>query len=366
MRKINNLFKIFILSAIIIAQISIPKVYADKDKSRSIPFTVTPILTEEQNDNIKSYISIKTDKNTNEHEFKFKIKNESDQEKIVEAVITNAYTSPSGTIQYVVNETKDAMLTEDKNKLTNYANIDESIITLKAKGTKIITINITDEEFDGTMLGGIRFKDIDPFDNEESDNNGINIKNEINMVVGIVIEKDTISDINFKTEKVSLEVMPSSYDIKIPIISDGPHIVKDIKMNYVVSKNNKELFNGIKNLDFAPYAKTNISVNYDYNEIINNEPYNIEYSIEYIDKDSNKKIVKFEDTFKFKGSNSIANLSKELTRPKTRTSSLVIIIPLLLILVVALYYIRKHKSQNKINFQNIKIDNLEKESNKSK
>src|SRR5690625_3489169 len=128
-----------LLSFILLSFYGILTVSAD---SNGIPFIVEPILPDNQDEVVNSYISIISDSNNLNQNIEFKVTNESEIEQNIYIKVVDAYTSPNGVIQYVEEESDNSTITNDNYKLSKHLTLPENQVTLKPGETKIITSSL--------------------------------------------------------------------------------------------------------------------------------------------------------------------------------------------------------------------------------
>ena len=269
-----------LLSFILLSFYGILTVSAD---SNGIPFIVEPILPDNQDEVVNSYISIISDSNNLNQNIEFKVTNESEIEQNIYIKVVDAYTSPNGVIQYVEEESDNSTITNDNYKLSKHLTLPENQVTLKPGETKIITSSLDVNDLEGTLLGGVSFSTTGKSEEYEKNDTSFKINNEINMVIGVMVTFKNQTEIDFTIDEPYLDPMPSYYAIRLPISLDAPLLVNGTEIKYIVKHNDKELFSGQKEFSFAPLTKVNMAIPFEYEEIINNEIYDVLGEIIYID-----------------------------------------------------------------------------------
>lgn len=317
--------------------------------SNGLPFSVEPILPENQNTDVGSYISISPENNSISQNFKFKLSNQSNSEQKIKVTIVDAYTSPNGVIQYVEQETDNSMITNEDYKLSNHLKTKSDIITLKKDETKTIETSLNVDDMEGTLLGGVSFSVMEEGDEQKEDETSFQINNEINMIIGVLLDFETDKDIDFLIDNPFLDPMPSYYAIRLPITLDAPVLNQDVTINYQVLLNDEELFRNEKEMKFAPYTQTNVSIPYELDEIKNNKDYVLKGELIYTDKDGNKQGKAFEQTFDYvsesKTSPFVNLFNKPMVQNETSIGSKVLIFSFVVLILIGTttWYIRRRK-----------------------
>lgn len=306
-----------------------------------IPFDVKPILPDNQEPNITSYISIKPDSKSLDQNLEFTIKNNESKEKEIEINVVNAYTSPNGVVQYVKKEQENSRIVDDSYKLTNYLSLEgDNKITLKGNEERKIVTKLNVDELDGVVLGGVSFKTVSEGKVKEQENASFQINNEINMVIGVMIDFGTDKKVAINIGDPYVDPMPAYYAVRLPVSLETP-LFKELKLDYKVLHKDKELFSNKSKYDFAPMTETNIALAWEHEEIKPNTPYILKGVFTYKDIDGKEKTLEFEKEFIFKDEKQ-ENVFASLTTPIVEGNFpywLVALAVLLTLLVV--YYVRK-------------------------
>lgn len=265
-----------------------------------LPFTVEPILPNNQSAETTSYISIQTDEAVLEQNIDFKLTNTSDQVQEINVKVVDAYTSPNGVIQYVSEASENSEIIHEAYKLTGYLKVAPDTIKLKPGETSTITMPIDVTNVEGVLLGGVSFSSVVEGTEIEENDSSFQINNEINMVIGVMLDFADDGDIDFKIEQPFIDPMPSYFAVRLPITLDAPALIQDATMTYDVLYKDDLLFSNEKKISFAPYSKTNISIPFEYDEIVEKTDYTIQGELIY--QDQNNKQVKegFHETFQYK------------------------------------------------------------------
>lgn len=313
-------------------------------ESNSIPFTVEPILPDNQDKDTKSYISVSSASNTLVQQLQFKLTNVSNETKEIKISIVDAYTSPNGVIQYVNEPSENSEIVNEQYKLSNYLTYERDVISIAKDETKVIATELDVDGLEGSLLGGVSFSVMEEGDEIVESDSTFLINNEINMIIGVLVNFATEQDAVFIMDSPYLDPMPAYYAIRIPLTLDAPILQQDVQLTYEVRYNNETLFENEKNFDFAPYTKTNISLPFEHNEIVPNEEYTVVGALMYENKQGDRITEPFEETFIYEKENDVNTAMNTLSAPIEKGSFpkwplLLFVIPF----VVILYILRKKR-----------------------
>lgn len=343
---------LFLLTFIIVISVGTSDVYAN---SNGLPFSVEPILPENQKADVDSYISVSSTENSLRQDVEFKISNQSNQEQEIKVTVVDAYTSPNGVIQYVQEELENSKITNENYKLSNYLEVQNDTITLSKDESKIISIPLRVNNLEGVLLGGVSFRAVEEGQEQEEGDSTFQINNEINMVVGVMATFDTDKDAAFLIDEPILDPMPSYFAIRLPITLDAPVLIQDAVINYKVTHHDEQLFENQKKVHFAPYTKTNIAIPFEHDEIIENGSYTIKGELIYQDQHANEIIKEFDKTFEYVKEDNENSVVGTLNVPTELNANVVpvwiimvaILIPVI-ILLSFIYWKRKNKLKSEV------------------
>ncbi len=341
-RKISFFFLIFIF----IINIEANNIFAD---SNGLPFSVEPVLPKNQDEDVRSYISVSSTEKSFNQQVEFKLTNQSDQEQNIKINIVDAYTSPNGVIQYVQEESENSKIINDKYKLSHYLESNNDIITLKKGETRMISTSLNVDSLEGVLLGGVSFSAIEEAqEQKEEGNSTFQINNEINMVIGVMASFDTDKDAEFIIGEPFIDPMPAYFAIRLPVTLDAPVLQQNVSIDYQVMHQNKQLFGNQKEFNFAPYTKTNVSIPYEHDEIKENENYIIKGELTYRNQHGNEFVKEFEETFIYEKDKNVSTVMNTLKAPIEKGGSplwmtLLLIVPIALIIA---WMIHKKKKKN--------------------
>ncbi len=178
----------------------------EKEKSKSVGFTVVPVLPATQIDKSKGYFyaQVKPGEVTT---LTLKVRSTIKEARTVKINVENAYTSQSGNIDYGgKNYTRDETLTDSLEEITD---ISEKEVTVENFEEKEITISITPpkESFDGVKAAAISVMNVEP---EES--NGMS--SSFGYRVGLMIAENAEIEYNDGSSLNFLKVKPTVHQGK--------------------------------------------------------------------------------------------------------------------------------------------------------
>lgn len=279
--------------------------------NEGLPFDVIPKFTDSQEDGVTNYISIKGNGDSKRETFEFEVKNKSDREHEVVISVVDAYTSPSGLVQYDVKGSENSEIINDKQKMSNHLTLEQQnkegnlIVKLEPKETRVIKANLDAKNVEGTLLGGLTFKLFQEGDEVEEDGTTFQINNEISMVIGVIVEFDYNGEVDFVIDEPYVDPMPSYYAIRLPVTMESPTF-KNTKVVYDVLLDGEKQFGTNLEYEFTPKSKTNISLPWELESIKTDKTYRIRGYIEY-SEDGKDTFEPFDFTFKHKSDESIVD-----------------------------------------------------------
>lgn len=340
MRKIN-IISIIIVMMVLLLSFGTSKIFV---QANSIPFSVEPILPDNQDKETKSYISVSPKGKSLSQEFQFQLTNLSNETKEIKINIVDAYSSPNGVIQYVNEASENSEIVNEQYKLSNYLTADNDIVTINSGETKIISTKIDVDHLEGVLLGGVSFTVVEEGEEIIQSENTFQINNEINMVIGVLVNFETTEDATFIIDEPFIDPMPAYYAIRLPITLEAPVLQQDVLIKYEVKHKDVTLFTNEKNLNFAPFTKTNVSIPYEHNEIARNESYTIIGELIYQNSQGDKISDSFEKTFQYEKEKETNNEIGSFSPPIEKGSFpswlfILFVIPLVIIPII----IRKKK-----------------------
>lgn len=254
-------------------------------------FSVTPVLTENQNPEVPSYFDLTVTPNQKQT-LKIKIKNNSNESVKYKLYVNTATTNQNGIIDYsITNFEKDESL---KLSLKDCLTLTEQNIDVPANSEKEVSLELSIPEtpFEGIALGGIT---VEPTIEEGSD--GVN--NIFTRTLAIQLT-ETAKEISPKLEggevKVSQENLRNN--VKFELRNITPTIISKVNAEIAITKkgNKNPILTQTKDqLSFAPNSKFNLMTEWDKQF----DPGEYTYSIKLADGKGNKW--SFSKNFEIKG-----------------------------------------------------------------
>lgn len=310
---IKKLYALIVGFIVVFGMIITPDaVYADENK---IPIDIKPVLPDNQDVDVTSYISINTKEDKLKQDLEFVITNNTSEKQEISVKVVDAYTSPSGVVQYTDKEQENSEISDDKYEISEYLKVDgDSVITLKGNEEKKVKTSLDVEGLDGILLGGIEFQTVETGEEIEQGETSFQIDNEINMVVGVKIDFGTEKEVELLNDKPYIDPMPSYYVVRLPITLDTP-LFKKVDFDYEVLYKDDVLFKNENSYEFTPMSKTNISLAWEHDEIKKNKEYLLKGKLKYKDLEGNEQVREIEETFIYTGTESKKGLFETLKAP---------------------------------------------------
>ncbi|MEO1772451.1 DUF916 and DUF3324 domain-containing protein [Candidatus Enterococcus ferrettii] len=153
-------------------------------------FAVTPQIPDNQIDKSKTYFDLQLSPDQKQ-ELTVNLRNDTDQEVVVEAQINSATTNSNGVVEYSANEiAPDSSLKFD---LKDYVEAPKEVTLAPHSETEYkLNIHMPNEAFDGIIAGGITFQEKKAKETTASsdDSSGLAIKNEYSYVVALLMRQE--------------------------------------------------------------------------------------------------------------------------------------------------------------------------------
>ncbi|MGY3713878.1 MULTISPECIES: DUF916 and DUF3324 domain-containing protein [Lactococcus] len=305
-------------------------------------FSVQAVLPENQVDKSQSYFDLRM-KPGQSQDLMVEMRNDTSKEVTVEVNPNTAITNQNGIVEY--NDTKTK---RDSSLKTGFKDIatTEKEVTVPAKSQKQVKIHVQmpQEEYNGTILGGIYFSEKDQGKDQKDTSKGSQIVNKYAYVIGVKLtETDTVVQPELRLNAVQAKQINYRNVITANIQNYEPAILKDLKIEgKVYEKGGSEvLYSEVKeDLRMAPNS------NFDFAMSLNNKPFKPgKYTFKGVGKSGDKEW-KFEKDFEIKGEES-RKYNKEavsLEKDNTWIYILVGIIVVSLLLIIILILLRKLKN----------------------
>ncbi|MDT1958738.1 DUF916 and DUF3324 domain-containing protein [Carnobacterium divergens] len=351
-----------------------------KASEQGLGFSIRPIHPENQLDKNQTYFDLKMEPNQVQ-ELEVMIRNNTDQEIIVEASVNAAITNLNGILDYSWNLENAKEVAKNYNQHTSTEKIDVNQIkydsSLKMPLPSLITsekkiklpaqtelpykmqVTMPEKSFDGIILGGIRFTQKETTKEETDSDEGVQIKNKFAYSLGIQLRETdelVIPKLKMNQKKIKANSINGHTGVTINLQNPARTLMRDLEVKMTIYKkgSQKKLISSTKKgLKMAPNS------NFDYGIDWNNQPlragnYTVKALIENhaIDGESSElnKKWEFEENFTItkKEAKKINGQAVDLDEP-TISWWLYVVIGLLgvLILLMALIIARNHFDKRK-------------------
>lgn len=254
-----------------------------------------------------------------------KIENISDSKISIKVKFLNALTSSYGNIQYIDKEKiGNSLLLDSKYGMAQYIK-GPDVIELEKGEIKTVnySINIPSNVTEGTLLGGLSFKNTSN-ENKDDSENGIKINNEIERVVGIQLDLGKKENSNIQLEDdIQLVEDSSPPFLNIGLVNNNPVIVEGVSIKYKVFEGDKERFEG-ETIPFKMAPKTKIALPIDWKGKFESGNYNVKITLDVNGKKVNRNYslkIKEKDV---KSNENIVDITNEGTGKSSGYSNVII------------------------------------------
>jgi len=307
------------------------------------PYTIDPVIPSNQDKGITNYISISSDKSELSQTIEFLITNNTNEPLEILVKPLNALTSPNGVIQYKPGISEEnSKLIDQKYSMTDYVEVIDKVV-IPGGSSKVIEANIKMSDIEGTILGAIGFQAVTEQTVKETDAAQFKINNETNNIIGLQVNFGTDSTDKFIIDDPYVDPMPSFYAIRLPISLHSPLLMNDVALDYVVSHEEKKLFEskGMYSFNFAPESKANFALPWDNEEIEEGETYTIKGTLTY--QSNGEKSLDFEKEFTFTTGANQMELGKDLSPPNVKGINIWLLLAALLVLFLILFMLVRNR-----------------------
>lgn len=224
-----------------------------------IGYYVRAVLPPNQTDQSLGYFDLRMEP-AGEQELHVEVVNESDQQLRLAVDSISASTNRNGVIDYKTPEIRDVTL---KYPFAELARIDEPLITVEPQSTSVVSIRLTmpDQQYDGSILGGLVFTKQDP--ESSTDYEGAVIRNIYSYVIGVVLhETDVRVTPDFELNSISVDSVNYMPSIVHQIRNKEAAIAKNIKLDVVIKDSSGKAIAEISKsqVDMAPNSVMPLAV----------------------------------------------------------------------------------------------------------
>lgn len=185
--------KLLLISVFVLFNLIPTTVYANEE----VPYSLRAIPSENQVDELNTYFDLAVEKNKTEN-LQVEVFNNSDKKIIVEVSANTGATNSNGLLIYdgSIDEFDDSL----KHNFTDMTDVLTPTLEIEPHDSKTAEISVAmpDEDFEGTILGGIRFL---LKDDSEEKGEGVQIKNNYAYEIAVVLnDKNNDKDLKEKIE----------------------------------------------------------------------------------------------------------------------------------------------------------------------
>lgn len=247
--------------------------YANDEKSL-IPFSVTPILPDNQERNIAHYYSLNMKPN-DEQVIQLELLNNNQFEYDVSLHSANSLTAQNGDIEYISHDETNYDYFIDKDfALSTHIKVPK-VIHLNANEKKMISISISSPSKRGEYLGGILFEAHLPNENKNqlSDKKDVSFEL-VQRGLYALATKVNVGNVDDTKQELSMGTIQSTvksdaFQVEMELKNENPYILKNISGNYeIYSKNDELLFQGTFGpFNMAPMSKTLYPIHWDFKSL---------------------------------------------------------------------------------------------------
>jgi len=220
MSKKINFYVLVVLSLLFLP--SIQKVNASE-----FNFSVETIIPENQINNNVSYFDLLLSP-SEEQTIYVLLKNETENEVIVETLVASATTNQNGVVEFSPRDVdRDLTLIYALEEIIDIEN--EILLLPYSQYLLPVEIIMPSDEFKGLIVGGITFREkiVDVGENDED--NGMTIRNLFEFVVGVVLQNDELASFEIIPDLKLLDVFASQINLRNVIVAH----VQNIKPNFL-------------------------------------------------------------------------------------------------------------------------------------
>lgn len=262
--------KLTVLLVALLAITSLDWVPFSEVSAAELNFSVEPIIPENQRDKKKTYFDLLV-KPASTQTIAVNLRNDTENEVIVEPEIHSAITNLNGVVEYgKESKNKDETLKYD---LRDLVKVEKEIkIPSKTAVNVPFTINVPTEQFDGILAGGITFKEkeTEAGNKENSKGKGLSIENRYAYVVGLVLnETNTKLESELRLNKITPSQINARNVINVNLQNPVSKYLNRLKVEAKVSKkgSNKPIITSKKEkMQMAPNS------NFDYPISLEGQP----------------------------------------------------------------------------------------------
>lgn len=236
--KETNMIKRKQLLTVLIIALTIPFLHLTTVSASELNFAVEPLIPENQRDKTKTYFDLLV-KPDSEQTIEINLRNDTENEVIVEPKVHSATTNLNGVVEYGPVETKrDSTLKHDLNEVVS---VEKEVKIPAQSSVKLpLTITVPKEEFNGILAGGITLQEKETKNNDNTETKGLSIQNQYAYVVALVLnENNTQVKPELKLNKVFPDQVNARNVINANLQNSTPNYLNQLNVVAKITQKGK-------------------------------------------------------------------------------------------------------------------------------
>ncbi|SPC41927.1 conserved exported hypothetical protein [Carnobacterium divergens] len=236
--KETNMIKRKQLLTVLIIALTIPFLHLTTVSASELNFAVEPLIPENQRDKTKTYFDLLV-KPDSEQTIEINLRNDTENEVIVEPKVHSATTNLNGVVEYGPVETKrDSTLKHDLNEVVS---VEKEVKIPAQSSVKLpLTITVPKEEFNGILAGGITLQEKETKNNDNTETKGLSIQNQYAYVVALVLnENNTQVKPELKLNKVFPDQVNARNVINTNLQNSTPNYLNQLNVVAKITQKGK-------------------------------------------------------------------------------------------------------------------------------
>lgn len=226
------------LFTLLIVALTIPFLKGSFVSASELNFAVEPVIPENQRDKTKTYFDLLV-KPDIEQTIEINLRNDTENEVIVEPKVHSATTNLNGVVEYgPVDSKKDSTLKYDLNEIVQVEN--EVKIPAHSSIKVPLKIKMPKEAFDGILAGGITLQEKDTKKSENTETKGLSIQNQYAYVVALVLnENNNPVKPELKLNKVYPDQVNARNVINANLQNSTPNYINQLNVSAKITEKDK-------------------------------------------------------------------------------------------------------------------------------
>lgn len=284
-----------VLVAIILSTVGGTAVTAETTQN---DFYVSAVQPDNQVDKNVSYFDLRMEPSAKQRIF-VDVYNDKNEELNVEVNAVNASSNSNGIIDYTKEGIKHESL---KHPFENIARVENETIKVEPNSVQRVPIELSmpAEEFDGLVLGGLVFTEIEEEQEQQSTEDGLSIENEISYAIAVKLtENNEVVNPKLAFDGVDVNTERSIPELTHNIVNENSAMITNanLKINIRNAETNQnEISHENDNVSMAPNSLMPYGLNISEYEL---EPgdYISRVVFEYLDSEGEEQRATFEGNF---------------------------------------------------------------------